>query len=115
MDDARVFLAIMAISFFWAIGAILFIEFPPLAKDVLFASKVVASLFLVIFSVGVAIGSTTINMLLKGRVSARYAPLAVLVMAVFVVLFEQLCQMWVPKFTPRPQFLQTSLGVYAQS
>ena len=96
MDDARVFLAIMAISFFWAIGAILFIEFPPLAKDVLFASKVVASLFLVIFSVGVAIGSTTINMLLKGRVSARYAPLAVLVMAVFVVLFEQLCQMWVP-------------------
>ena len=96
MDDARVFLAIMAISFFWAIGAILFIEFPPLAKDVLFASKVVASLFLVFFSVGVAIGSTTINMLLKGQVSARYAPLSVLVMALFVVLFEQLCQMWVP-------------------
>ena len=99
MEDARVFLAIMAISFFWAIGAILFIEFPPLAKNVLDATKEVASLFLVIFSVGVAIGSTTINSLLKGRVSARYAPLSVLVMAVFVVLFEQLCQMWVPNRT----------------
>ncbi len=99
MEDARVFLAIMAISFFWAIGAILFIEFPPLAKNVLDATKEVASLFLVIFSVGVAIGSTTINSLLKGRVSARYAPLSVLVMAVFVVLFEQLCQMWAPNRT----------------
>ena len=96
MDDARVFLAIMAISFFWAIGAILFIEFPPLAKDVLSASPVVATLLLLIFSVGVAVGSMSINMLLKGRVSARYSPLAVLVMAVFVVVFEQLCQMWVP-------------------
>ena len=96
MEDARVFLAIMAISFFWAIGAILFIEFPPLAKNVLAASKEVASLFLVIFSVGVAIGSMSINMLLKGRVSARYSPASVLVMAVFVVAFEQVCQLWVP-------------------
>ena len=96
MADARVFLAIMAISFFWAIGAILFIEFPPLAKNVLAASKEVASLFLVIFSVGVALGSMSINMLLKGRVSARYSPASVLVMAVFVVAFEQVCQLWTP-------------------
>jgi hypothetical protein len=52
MHDRRVFLAIAAISFFWTVGAVLFIEFPPLAKRVLCASKEVASLFLVIFSVG---------------------------------------------------------------
>lgn len=46
MKDQRVFLAIMAISFFWAIGAVLFIQFPPLAKNVISASKEVASLFL---------------------------------------------------------------------
>ncbi|WP_343612666.1 MFS transporter [Novosphingobium sp.] len=96
MHDRRVFLAIMAISFFWSIGAILFIEFPPLAKNVLNASKEVASLFLVIFSIGVAIGSVSINALLKGRVSARYSPIAVLVMACFVVAFEQTCVMWSP-------------------
>jgi hypothetical protein len=39
MADRRVFLAIMAISFFWSIGAILFIEFPPLAKNVLGAAR----------------------------------------------------------------------------
>ncbi|HEY6869313.1 MAG TPA: MFS transporter, partial [Novosphingobium sp.] len=43
--DRRVSLAIGAISFFWAVGTILFIQFPPLAKNVLHASKEVASLF----------------------------------------------------------------------
>jgi MFS family permease len=96
MDDQRVFLAIMAISFFWTIGAVLFIQFPPLAKNVLTASKEVASLFLVIFSVGVAIGSISINRLLKGTVSARYSPISVIVMGLFVVAFYLVCRSWDP-------------------
>ena len=98
MQDRRVFLAIAAISFFWTVGAVLFIEFPPLSKRVLSASKEVASLFLVIFSIGVALGSLSINALLKGRVSARYSPVCVLVMGAFVVAFEQVCS----HFTPLP-------------
>ncbi|MDE8652043.1 MFS transporter [Novosphingobium album (ex Liu et al. 2023)] len=94
MHDRRVYLAIMAISFFWAIGAVLFIQFPPLAKNVLHASKEVASLFLVIFSVGVAIGSISINALLKGTVSARYSPASVIGMGVFLVGFEGVCRAW---------------------
>jgi predicted MFS family arabinose efflux permease len=94
MKEPRVFLAIMAISFFWTIGAVLFIQFAPLAKNVLHASKEVASLFLVIFSVGVAIGSMAINALLKGTVSARYSPASVIAMAVFVVVFHVICRLW---------------------
>ncbi|NBW74809.1 MAG: MFS transporter [Sphingomonadaceae bacterium] len=94
MKDRRVFLAIMAISFFWTIGAVLFIQFPPLAKNVLSASKEVASLFLVIFSIGVAIGSLSVNALLRGTVSARYSPVSVIVMAVFVVAFWWVCHTW---------------------
>jgi MFS family permease len=97
MHDRRVFLAIMAISFFWAIGAVLFIQFPPLAKNVLYASKQVASLFLVIFSIGVSIGSLSINALLRGRVSARHSPASVIAMAVFVVLFHFVCAAWHPQ------------------
>src|SRR5690606_30061848 len=77
MKDREVYYAILAISFFWTIGTVLFIQFPPLAKNVLMASKEVASLFLVIFSVGVAIGSIAINMLLRGKVSARFGPASV--------------------------------------
>jgi MFS family permease len=94
MHDRRVYLAILAISFFWTIGAVLFIQFPPLAKNVLHASKEVASVFLVIFSVGIAIGSVSINALLKGTVSARYSPVSVIGMGVFVVLFFLVCEAW---------------------
>jgi predicted MFS family arabinose efflux permease len=94
LHDHRVFLAIMAISFFWTIGAVLFIQFPPLAKNVLDASKEVASLFLVVFSIGVAIGSMSINAMLKGRVSARYSTGSVVLMAGFVVIFYTICRAW---------------------
>lgn len=94
MHDPQIFYAIIAISFFWTIGAVLFIQFPPLAKNTLMASKEVASLFLVVFSVGIAIGSVSINALLKGRVSARYAPTSVIVMGMFVVAFYFVCRLW---------------------
>ncbi|HEX9932653.1 MAG TPA: MFS transporter, partial [Allosphingosinicella sp.] len=90
----RLFLAIVAISFFWTIGAVLFIQFPPLVKNVLYADREVASLFLAIFSVGVAIGSIAVNRLLKGEVSARYSAPAVLAMGVFVVAFHLVSANW---------------------
>lgn len=94
MHLREVFYAILAISFFWTIGAVLFIQFPPLAKNVLMGSKEVASLFLVVFSIGVAIGSVAINALLKGTVSARYAPWSVIAMGAFVALFYVVCHIW---------------------
>jgi hypothetical protein len=89
-----VFYAVIAISFFWTIGAVLFIQFPPLAKNVLMASKEVASLFLVMFSIGIALGSVSVNALLKGTVSARYSPVSVLVMMGFVFAFWFVCTQW---------------------
>ncbi|MBD3759498.1 MFS transporter [Sphingomonadaceae bacterium G21617-S1] len=88
MHVRRLFLAILAISFFWAQGAILAAQFPPLVKNVLGADQNVATLFLAIFSVGVAIGSIAVNRILGGAVSARCSPVAALVMGAFV------CDMW---------------------
>jgi Arabinose efflux permease len=101
MSDRRVYLAICAISFFWAIGTVLFIQFPPLAKNMLMASKEVASLFLVIFSVGIAIGSIAINALLKGTVSARWSPISVIGMGLCLVAFQQVCAKWPPHGGPQ--------------
>jgi MFS family permease len=91
----RLYLAIVSISFFWTIGAVLFIQFPPLVKNVLTADAGVASLFLAIFSVGIAIGSVAVNGLLKGEVSARYSPASVIVMGLFVVAFYFVCDGWI--------------------
>ncbi len=93
-ENREVFYAILAISFFWTIGAVLFIQFPPLAKNVLMASKEVASMFLVTFSIGVAIGSVAINVLLKNEVSARFAPASVIAMGVCVAAFYFVCSAW---------------------
>jgi signal transduction histidine kinase len=94
MHIPRLFLAILSISFFWTIGAVLFIQFPPLVKNVLTADKPVASLFLAIFSVGVSIGSVAINRLLKGKVSARYGAPSVIVMGLFVLAFHLVAANW---------------------
>ena len=85
MHIPRLFLAIVSISFFWAIAAILAAQFPSLVKDTLGADKTVATLFTAIFSVGVAVGSIIVNRLLKGHVSARYSPGSVIVMGLFVL------------------------------
>ncbi|MEA3387907.1 MFS transporter [Sphingobium sp. CCH11-B1] len=106
MHIRRLFLAIMSISLFWAVGSILFIQFPPLVKNVLTADKPVASLFLAIFSIGIAIGSIAINRLLQGHVSAKYAPASVIGMGACIVAFHVVCDLW----TPAPDGQMLSLG-----
>jgi len=81
----RLFLAILAISFFWAMGAVLAAQFPPLVKNALGADQTVATLFLATFSIGVALGSVAVNRLLAGQVSARYSPASALLMGLFVL------------------------------
>lgn len=85
MHIPRLFLAICSISFFWAIGAMLAAQFPPLVENVLGSDRTVATMFTALFSIGVAIGSVVINMLLKGKVSAKFSPLSVVIMGLFVL------------------------------
>jgi MFS family permease len=94
MHIKRLYLAIVAISVFWTIAAVLGVLFPPLVKNVFHAQKDVASVFLGIFSVGIAIGSVIINRLLKGHVSAKYATASVLAMSVFVGDFFFAAHTW---------------------
>lgn len=52
-----VFISVLAISWFWFFGAALLSIFPIYVKDVLHGNETVVTLFLAIFSVGVAVGS----------------------------------------------------------
>lgn len=112
MHIRRLYLAIVAISFFWAIGAILAAQFPPLVKNALGADQKVATLFMAIFSVGVAIGSVAVNRLLKGTVSARYSPISVIVMGLFVLDLWWTVNHWPPNPPQLRTFVEfVSLGV----
>jgi acyl-[acyl-carrier-protein]-phospholipid O-acyltransferase/long-chain-fatty-acid--[acyl-carrier-protein] ligase len=83
--DRRLWLAILGISWFFSVGAVLLSEFAPLVSDVLGGRQSVATLFLLVFSVSVALGSVLVNTLLGGKVSARYVPAAALVLAGFLI------------------------------
>lgn len=76
-----IWLCILGISWFFAAGAVLMSEFAPLVSGTLAAKQEVATLFLVVFSVSIALGSVLVNKLLRGEVSARYVPLSALVLS----------------------------------
>ena len=123
MHIPRLFLAICAISFFWTIGAVLIIVFPPLVKNVLTADERVASMTIAIFSVGVAIGSIVINTMLKGKISAKYSPASVIAMGGFVCVFAVIAMTWhrapvgtyygVVDFLSHPQSIALSMVLLA--
>lgn len=80
-----VFLSIMGISWFWFYGATYLAQFPTFASEVLRSDEQVVTLLLCTFSIGIGLGSVICNRLVRGMVTARFVPLAALMMTVFSV------------------------------
>ena len=81
--DVAVYRSILAISWFWLVGATYLTQFPAFAKDFLGGDESVATLLLTLFSIGIGLGSVLCNKLLKGQVQATFVPLAAIGMAIF--------------------------------
>ncbi len=81
----EIFLSIIGISWCWFLGSIFLSQFPNYAKNLLNANNEVVTLFLTMFSIGVAVGSFLCNRLLKGEVSAELAPFSLLFVTIFTL------------------------------
>jgi hypothetical protein len=81
------FRLILGISWFWLAGAICLSQFPSYVRFILRAEEAVVTLFLTLFSIGIAFGSLLSNRLLGGRASARWAPWGALGIALFSIDF----------------------------
>ncbi len=77
--------ASLGVAWFWFLGGMFLSQLPNFTKEVLGASNEVFTLFMVIFSVGVALGGLFNNRLLRGRVEAVYVPLAALGVTIFSI------------------------------
>ena len=77
--------AIIGISWFWFIGALMLTLFPVFTKDVLLADENVANLFVATFTVGIGLGSLLANRLLSAEISPRFVPVAAVLMTVFLL------------------------------
>lgn len=75
--------AIFAISWFWLIGAVMLTKLPDYTNYVLGADSSVFAIFLALFSIGIALGSMTINQWLAGQITLRYVPHAMFLLSLF--------------------------------
>jgi 1-acyl-sn-glycerol-3-phosphate acyltransferase len=80
-----VFRSLLGISWMWFFGAAFLAEFPSFAKEVLHGDEQVASLLLVVFSVGIGIGSLLCEMLSRRHVEIGLVPLGAIGMSVFAI------------------------------
>jgi acyl-[acyl-carrier-protein]-phospholipid O-acyltransferase/long-chain-fatty-acid--[acyl-carrier-protein] ligase len=79
------FRSMLGISWFWLAGAIYLSQFPSYVRFVLGAQEAVVTLFLTLFSLGIAFGSLLCNRLLGGKISARCVPWGALGIALFSI------------------------------
>ena len=80
-----VFRSLLGISWMWFFGAVFLAEFPSFAKEVLHGDEHVASLLLVVFSVGIGIGSLLCEVLSRRHVEIGLVPLGAIGMSIFAV------------------------------
>ncbi|QQR69996.1 MAG: acyl-[ACP]--phospholipid O-acyltransferase [Alphaproteobacteria bacterium] len=78
-----IFPAVLGIGWFWFVGSLYLGQFPSYVKHSLGGGQELVTLFLVLFSCGVATGSLLCNRILKGRIEAHLVPFAALGMTVF--------------------------------
>ena len=77
------FLSILGISWFWFYGAMLVTQFPSLTKEVLAGNEHVVTLLLIVFSLGIGIGSLLCERLSGHKVELGLVPFGSIGLTVF--------------------------------
>jgi 1-acyl-sn-glycerol-3-phosphate acyltransferase len=80
-----VFRSLLGISWMWFFGAVFLAQFPSFARDVLHGNERVASLLLVVFSVGIGVGALLCERLSRRHVDIGLVPLGAIGMSVFAI------------------------------
>jgi 1-acyl-sn-glycerol-3-phosphate acyltransferase len=72
--NRTVFLSILGISWFWFFGSMFVTQFPNLSKNILLGSEYVVTVLLVVFSIGIGIGSLLCEKLSGHKVEIGLVP-----------------------------------------
>ncbi len=84
-QDGRLWRTGMMVSLFWMLGAVVMSLLPPLVKNTLGGTETLASLYLAIFAVAIAVGSGIGSFLSHGRIVLLPVPVASAVMGLFAL------------------------------
>jgi 1-acyl-sn-glycerol-3-phosphate acyltransferase len=84
-QNRTVWLSILGISWFWFYGAMFITQFPNLSKNVLAASEHVVTLLLIVFSIGIGVGSLLCERLSGRKVEIGLVPFGSIGLTLFAV------------------------------
>jgi 1-acyl-sn-glycerol-3-phosphate acyltransferase len=90
-EQQSVFLSLLGISWLWFVGAIFLTVFAPFAKTVLFGNQDVVTVLLVVFSVGIAVGSLLCERLSGRLVEIGLVPFGSIGMSLFAFDLYMAC------------------------
>jgi 1-acyl-sn-glycerol-3-phosphate acyltransferase len=84
-QNVAVFRSLLGISWMWFFGAAFLSLFPAFAKEVLHGDEQVASLLLVVFSIGIGTGSLLCEVVSRRHVEIGLVPLGAIGMSIFAI------------------------------
>ena len=84
-ENIVVYRSLLGISWMWFFGAVFLSQFPSFAHDVLHGNEQVASLLLVVFSIGIGIGALLCELMSRRHVEIGLVPLGAIGMSVFSI------------------------------
>ena len=100
------FRAILGISWFWLAGAVYLSQFPSYVRFWLGGEEPVVTLFLTVFTIGIAVGSLLCSRILAGQISARTVPWGALGIALFSI------DLWLASPAAAPDGALAGLGAF---
>lgn len=85
-DYQTSFFAVLAISWFWFLGAVMLSQIPTLAKYDLWSNEGVATAFLAVFSIGIALGSILVSQFFKNHWGLKWHGLLLGLISILLVV-----------------------------
>lgn len=107
-QDRVIFQSIMAISWFWFLGATYLTQFPSFTKVYLHGNESAVSFLLAIFSIGIALGSQICDKLSGHRIEIGIVPIGSLGISVFGFLMAYSVPNDLPHFASLYEFISYS-------
>jgi len=85
LENRSVFIAIIATSWFWLVGATYLSQVPAYSKSILGGNNEVVTLLLTMFSIGIGLGSVMCEKMSSGRIEPGLVPLGALGLTLFSI------------------------------
>ncbi|WP_394247414.1 MFS transporter [Vibrio profundi] len=106
--DRTIFQALMAISWFWFLGATYLTQFPNFTKLHLNGTEGAVSFLLALFSIGIAVGSLACDKLSNHRIEIGIVPIGSLGITIFGFLMATAIPETLPQFSSFNDFVRYS-------